>query len=117
MSSWRSTLYLGCLLLLSVGLARGSEPFDDPLRPPSRSTVRPPAPKAAPSQPVYHLCSIIIASDTRKAVINGETREVGDRFEGAEVLEIEPNSVKLRVGNRIQTLYLVPAGLKKPVGE
>jgi hypothetical protein len=83
-------LLTGLVALTGVGQA-GS--LKDPLRPPV--FVAKPATKNT-STPSWRLASTLVAGDQRSAVINGRVLGLGDRVDGAEVVDIQPGQVRLR---------------------
>ncbi len=102
---------IALLLFLAVPfLAFGIE---DPMRPPQG------APSAAParSAAAFKLSSTFIARDERRAVINGKTVRVGDTIAGARVDAIEPALVRLRRGDNIMVVRLLPTRVKQSATE
>ncbi|HEX7061733.1 MAG TPA: hypothetical protein VF200_07160 [Woeseiaceae bacterium] len=96
MSDMFRRLALTPALLAAALVARADNLYRDPMRP-----YAPPAAAASASEPVrYHLSSVLISSQRRVAVINGRVCRVGDRVAGAEVLAIEHERVRLRVGGK-----------------
>ncbi len=81
---------LAALLLMTLG----GTGLVDPTRPPSRNAAF----QAAHDDKGVSLrvSSIVIAAERRVAVINGHAVGVGSRVAGAEVVEIAPDSVRLR---------------------
>jgi MSHA biogenesis protein MshK len=62
---------------------------------------------AAPAQ----LQVVLIGSGAhgrRVAVISGQTLHIGDKFDGAVLIGISENEVRLRVGNKVSVLKLFP---------
>jgi MSHA biogenesis protein MshK len=98
------------ILLAAPFLAFGIE---DPMRPPQG------APSAAParSTATFKLSSTFIARDERRAVVNGKTVRVGDTVAGARVDAIEPALVRLRRGDQVMVVRLLPTRVKQPATE
>ncbi|MDA0225275.1 MAG: MSHA biogenesis protein MshK [Proteobacteria bacterium] len=86
----------------------GAQSLSDPTRPPGSLQVV----KTGESQPDAQLQSILISTDRRLAVINGETVRQGGKYLGATVLRIIEVAVVLRHPDREERLELLP-GIKK----
>jgi len=99
---------LAILLLLACG--QSAMALDDPMRPPTASTVR----SSTSTGSGYTLSSTFIARDRKSAIINGRQVSVGDRIDGARVLEIMPTQVQLQAQGRTVTVLLLPIAVKKP---
>lgn len=83
-------------LLTAAPLVHADNVYRDPMRP-----YTPPAAAESASEPVgYRLSSVLVSPYRRVAVINGRVCRVGDRVAGAEVLAIEREWVRLRVGGK-----------------
>lgn len=78
------------VLLLNTAMAVSLE---DPTRPPGATVIR--AGKTV-TKPSWVLSSTLISPERRSAIINGKQVTLGDRVNGARVVEIEPAAVKLR---------------------
>ena len=83
------------LLLLAVAAGAAAQSgLGDPTRPTSLSE---PDEVARTAQlPRWRLQSTLIADDRRVAVINGRTVSVGERIEGAMLLEVRSDGVTLQ---------------------
>jgi len=69
--------------------------------------------QVAPDQG-YILSSLITGKSNPSAVINGQRVQVGDRVDGAEVIEISKQGVTLNTGTEFQTVSLAErAGFSK----
>lgn len=98
-------LVLGLSLVLSAMTAQaGTENLPDPTRPPNTLTVGDAEP--APSGP--ELQSILVASNRRVAVINGQTVQVGDKVGDAKVFKISETEVVLKNDKEVRVLKLFP---------
>jgi MSHA biogenesis protein MshK len=94
------------LICLSVAMPSGAQALSDP--------TRPPIPTGAPvadsgtraSGPA--LQSILLSPLRRLALINGRMVKVGDRVGNARVVAIDFDSVKLRRGDSISIMKLLP---------
>lgn len=98
-------------LLLSIATARASEPLPDPTAPPAEArAIAAPAEQKASGE--LELRAIFHAEDRRIAVINGRRVGVSDQIDGARVLAIEADRVRLeRAGETIE-LELVSQAFK-----
>ncbi len=99
-------LALGGLILLCVATASAAQTLGDPTVPPYVYGAAVPAPRAGASGPA--LQSILLSPVRRLAVINGRMVRIGDRVGGAVVVAIEIDSVKLRRGDGISVMKLLP---------
>ena len=82
------------LLAGLIATAPAGAELSDPLAPPTPDVdaVEP----AEPGPADYHLGSTLIAGDRRVAVINGRIVGPGETVDGAEVIAVERNRVRLR---------------------
>jgi hypothetical protein len=85
------------LIFASVGLpcaAAAENVYRDPMRP-----YEPPATAAERTEPArWQLSTVLVSPHRRVAVINGRICREGDQVDGALVVAIERESVRLRVG-------------------
>ena len=98
------------LLLAASGV--NAAPFADPFRPPrdiEPSTAS--AGAAAPGAP--RLESVLIASDRRIAVINGQQYTEGMTLGDGRILRISESEVVLRRPGRDEVLKLYPQDIKR----
>lgn len=110
MSEGRAALRLAWLaLLLAMAPAALAEVLDDPTRPPGyrlpgsgKATVR-----------GWHLSGIWIRDGQRLALINGRMVRPGQRIDGAQLVSVGPTGVRLRKGERIITVRLLPRRVKQ----
>lgn len=94
--------------LTAIGAPVVAQALSDPTRPPaSLATV-----VAEEALPGAQLQSVLISSDRRIAVINGETVRQGGKYRDATVLRVEEASVVLRYPDREERLELLP-GIEK----
>lgn len=90
-------------VLLAASAARAADPpLQDPMRP-YRATSDAPAAERAPQ---FRLTAVLIAASRRVATLNGKPRMVGDRFDGVEVVRIEPDHVVLKRDNQESIIHL-----------
>jgi hypothetical protein len=107
----RTFLQASILLAFLLWPVSGLADLIDPTRPPSEN-----------SSNMFDLSEIIISPERQFAVIGGHTFHVGDSYQGITVLEIAPNTVKIkRANNEVTTLNLFTSPLrpvdKNPVNE
>lgn len=99
-------LLMVCLLIAGPVGAQ----LDDPTRPPGYRLYVPGGKQAAPS---WRVDTIKISEQQRIAVVNGRRVQVGDRVNGASVLDIQPGYVQLRYKGEEIAIRLVPGGIRK----
>jgi MSHA biogenesis protein MshK len=111
----------GALALALLAAPLAAQTLSDPTQPPAAllAPARPgDAPAPAPAPAAAGLQSVLISRNPggrKVAVINGQVVRVGERFGGATVIGIGPNSVTLRRGKAVETMKLfpsTPAGMK-----
>lgn len=101
MSGWHRG---GWLLLLGALPAAAAETLPDPTRPPPEIS----RPAAAQQAEGSGLQSVIIAPGRRAAIINGQTVELGGKYENARLIEVTERGVVLRGPQGRQELKLFP---------
>ena len=97
-------------LLAAVGIAlvaasANAQALNDPMRPPAFSA---PSTSDAPSRAARVLQTIVIGSDRRYAIIDGERVDQGGMLGDAKVVRIVENAVTLRDGSGDTVLTLYP---------
>lgn len=102
-----------CVSVLLLGLAQVAvaETLPDPTRPSIdlNSTGASSVSDAVPVEPVAHgLQSVIISSQYRAAIINGETVKLGEKSGDSRLVEVRENSVVLQNANGRRVLELFP---------
>ena len=97
--------------LFTAGAATAT-PLNDPTRPPTAQTVT--SHKAVRKQPRWTLSSTLVSAQRRTAVINDRVVSVGEKINGARVLAIQPDSVRLRRHGSDITLVLLKKNVKRP---
>jgi hypothetical protein len=78
-------------------------PLRDPMRPYEHVAVTGPAVQA-PSG--FELTAVLVSESRRVAVINGKLRRVGDDFDGARLVRIDAESVRLTRGGDAVVVHL-----------
>jgi MSHA biogenesis protein MshK len=99
------SIFMGLLLLTSATALAQS----DPMRPPLTDPV------AKSQQPSWVLNSILFSEERLVAVINQRPVRVGDRINGARVLAIYPESVRLSRADKTFSIKLQDLRVKQPV--
>jgi hypothetical protein len=90
--------------------------LDDPTRPPLGHPVNTNSgAKKKISGPRWILNSTLVSPQRRSAVINDQVVAKGDRVDGAVVVEIEPNRVRLNANGREVTLVMLSKTITRPV--
>ena len=108
--SWLA-IFRAVLLMTGLLAVVGSQAADilaglaDPTRP-SYLAVDVGSGKLQPMGPV--LQSTFVSASQRRAVINGKTYTVGDKFGGAVIVDIQSYEVVLKQANRESRLRLLP---------
>ena len=78
----------------------------DPMRPYSQTN------SGVDSLPSYRVSGTFISASGRVAIFNGKPAREGDRVDGAEILSIGANAVRIRTGSRELTVYLGSGGVR-----
>jgi MSHA biogenesis protein MshK len=86
---------LALFLLASPVLAVAQDGLGDPTQPTSLSEPGDAVARAA-QRPRWRLQSTLVADDRKVAVINGRTVSLGERIEGATLLEVRSDGVTLQ---------------------
>lgn len=94
---------IAMLLLAVPAAAIAQQGIGDPTRP---TSLTEPDAAAAARTPRWRLQSTLIADDRKVAVINGRTVSLGERIEGATLLEIHSDGVTLQSDGQRLTLRL-----------
>ena len=98
--------------LVATGSACAA-PFGDPFRPPREAQA--PSPVAGASD-APRLESVLIASDRRLAVINGQQYNEGASYRDGHVLRISESEVIIRRPGGDEALKLYPQDIKRASG-
>ena len=105
-SGW-TTLIVSAALLFGPLLTDGAESLRDPTRPYSVRTVVPTAVAA------FNVTAIFVSQKRRLAIVNGQRVTEGDLVDGATVVEIRKDGLRLNLEGKELTTRLLPAGLRK----
>ena len=89
------------LLVLAIAKVASAQTFRDPMRPAGAA----PAPVRAAAPAALRLEGVI-QGPARVAIVSGRLVCAGDTVNGATVLEVLPNGVRLSRAGKIQTLTL-----------
>lgn len=116
-SAFVATVFVAIVALLSSSLVWAEYTLDDGegLKDPTAPAQYRPAPKVIKQAPKNFKLSYILDSEARRyAIVNGKKLSVGDRIEGARLLDIQSRSVVLLVNGRRQTIQMnAVTGIKK----
>jgi hypothetical protein len=94
-------ILIASLFLLAFAKVASAQTFRDPMRPAGAG----PAPVRAAAPAVLRLEGVI-QGPTRVAIVSGRLVSAGDTVNGATVLEVLPNGVRLSRAGKIQILTL-----------
>jgi hypothetical protein len=94
-------ILVASLLLLAIAKVASAQTFRDPMRPAGAA----PAPVRAAAPAVLRLDGVI-QGPTRVAIVSGRLVHAGDVVNGAQVLEVLSNGVRLSRAGKIQLLTL-----------
>lgn len=106
---FKAAIVLTVALLGASSATAEEPPLRDPMRPFGRDTV-PGAAAADPARPRFALTAVLVSPVRRVAVVNGKTYFVGDAVDGAEILAIELDSVRVREGSAERVISLRRSG-------
>ena len=106
MRSRYSMVIISAVLLLGPLQTDGAELLRDPTRPYS---VPPFVPSRATT---FNVSAIFVSQQRRIAIVNGQRVTVGDHVDGATVLEILRDRLRLNLHGKAVTTRLLP-GLRK----
>ncbi len=109
MRSRYSMLIVSGVLLFGPLPTDGAELLRDPTRPYSRTPVV----DMSARDTSFRVTAIFISEKRRVAVVNGRHVSEGDRVDGATVVEILANSLRLNLRGKEFTTRLLPGGLRK----
>ena len=109
MRSRYSMLAVSSVLLFGPLLTDGAELLRDPTRPYSaRAVVVMPAKAAA-----FSVTAILVSQKRRVAIVNGQRVSEGDQVDGATVVEILADGLRLNLHGKEFTTRLLPDALRK----
>jgi len=106
-----------CLLMLTVTTAvslgvvttANAEPDRDPTRPYSAQAIASPGSRTT----AFNVSAIFVSKARRVAIVNGQRVTEGDSINGAVVVEINKEALRLNLNGKELTTRLLPAGLRK----
>jgi MSHA biogenesis protein MshK len=101
-----SKLTLSALLLIAPLLTNGAESLRDPTRPYSAR------PLVSANAVAFTVSAVFVSSERRVAIVNGRRVTEGDRVDGAIVVKILLDSVRLDINGKQLTTKLLPVGLR-----
>ncbi|MDH3305530.1 MAG: general secretion pathway protein GspB [Gammaproteobacteria bacterium] len=108
----RNTFFMSTVtvaLLLGFVQTAGAESDRDPTRPYSARSLVSPATGAA----AFKVSAVFVSTERRVAVVNGQRVIEGDTINGAIVVEINKDGLRLNLHGKELTTRLLPAGLRK----
>ena len=94
-------ILVASLILLAVAKVASAQTFRDPMRPAGAA----PAPLRAAAPAALRLEGVINGAQ-RVAIVSGHVVRAGDTVNGAQVLEVLPNGVRLSRAGKVQLLTL-----------
>ncbi len=109
MRSRYSMLIVSGVLLFGPLPTDGAELLRDPTRPYSGTPVV----FMSARDTSFRVTAIFIFEKRRVAIVNGQRVSEGDRVDGATVVEILANSLRLNLRGKELTTRLLPGGLRK----
>ena len=111
-----STLLVSVVLLFGPLLANGQETLRDPTRPYNARSVGPTTTTTTSSDsgaPSFRVTAIFTSDMRRVAVVNGRRVVEGDQVDGATVMEILADSLRLKSSGTVITRRVLPYGFRK----
>ncbi len=109
MRSRYSMLIVSGVLLFGPLPTDGAELLRDPTRPYSGKPVV----VVSARDTSFRVTAIFISENRRVAIVNGQRVSEGDRVDGATVVEILANSLRLNLRGKAFTTRLLPGGVRK----
>ncbi|MBD3657766.1 MULTISPECIES: hypothetical protein [Marinobacter] len=79
-----------------------ARPLTDPTRPPAGEVQQ----RAATPQRNFTLGSVMLGKQRRFAIIDGQVRQEGQRFDGVRLLRVHPDNVELLDQGRVRVIRL-----------
>lgn len=118
--TWKKTGFSGALVLSAFITTTSAQPLDDPMRPTTRQPPPEPTERSpeTPAQPQsfrpadFSLTRIYLMGDARRAMINGEWHEPGDRLADAVITDILPDAAVVMHGDLMHMLYRKTSGAR-----
>lgn len=94
-------ILVASLLILAIAKVASAQTFRDPMRPVGAT----PAPVRAAAPAALRLEGVINGAQ-RVAIVSGHLVRAGDVVNGAQILEVLPNGVRLMRAGKVQSLML-----------
>ncbi|MGV7207479.1 MSHA biogenesis protein MshK [Oxalobacteraceae bacterium A2-2] len=105
----RARLLAACLLVCAVQAGAQAQGLADPTRPPPEALRQAGAADAEAPVAGPRLQSVLVGEGGRRvAVIDGQTVRLGEKYQGAVLVEVGKNKVVLQRGAAKQVLTLYP---------
>lgn len=101
------------VLMISLCAPLFAESLKDPMRPSGHLQMG--SSHENPAEVVWNLTSTLVSDGRRIAMINGRLLAVGDHIDGAQVVEIFNNRVRLKYRDKFLSIVLDNNSLRKPV--
>ncbi len=108
MRSRCSMLTVSTVLLFGPSLTDGAELLRDPTRPYSAEAVVMPAIAAS-----FSVTAIFVSEKRRVAIVNGQRVSEGDQVDGATVVKILADKLRLNLHGKELTTRLLPDGFRQ----
>ncbi len=103
-----SNLTVGAVLLFGPLLTDGAELLRDPTRPYSAGPV-----VRSARVTTFRVTAILMSEKRRVAIVNGQRVSEGDRVDGATVVKILADSLRLNLDGKELTTRLPPDGFRQ----
>lgn len=107
-----SLLALSAIFLVGPLLADEADLLRDPTRP-YYATRTVAATPGRTSSPGFRVTAIFTSDQRRIAVVNGRRVGEGDRVDGATVIEILADDIRLNVNGKVVTSRVLPNGFRQ----
>ncbi len=108
-----SILTLAVVLLVVPILANAQETLRDPTRPWSARSVAPVGTVTATGVTGFRVTAIFTSEKRRIAIVNGQRVSEGDRVDGATVVEILTDDLRLDFNGKTITARVLPHGFRQ----
>ena len=108
-----SILTLAVVLLVAPILANAQESLRDPTRPWSAKSVAPVGTVTATGVTGFRVTAIFTSEKRRIAVVNGQRVGEGDLVDGATVVEILADALRLKFEGKAITTRVLPIGFRQ----
>lgn len=106
----RSSGKIFVAVLLSLSTSVFSDDMDDPMRPPQGGSANV---EHKAEGPRWTVTGILISPERRLAMINDRLIGIGEKVDGARVLNIYGNGVELDIGGRSVVLRPITGSLRR----